>query len=103
MVALGNLMSFFRFQITEVTFAEREGLLDLDLTTRTPIRADIHASYTVGSPKRALPATSASRSLEEAGSWPVELFAAFDHRPEHAWIDVVRIHPARRVGRPGGL
>lgn len=91
MAAFGNLMSFFRFHRSDITFAPRGGLLDLDVETTTPAGAGIHATYTVGSPTTALPATSAFDSLAHARVWLVELFAAFDYTAGNGWIDVVRI------------
>jgi uncharacterized protein YqjF (DUF2071 family) len=91
MTALGNLMSFFRFHRSDIVVRARDGFLDLDVVTTSPVGADIHATYSIGSPAAALPSSSAFDSLDQAKAWLVELFAAFHHTPGNDWIDVVRI------------
>ena len=91
MTALGNLMSFFRFHRSDIVFRAHDGVLDLDVVTTSPVGADIHATYSIGSPAAVLPPSSAFASLELAKTWLVELYAAFHHAPGNDWIDVVRI------------
>jgi uncharacterized protein YqjF (DUF2071 family) len=91
MAGLGNLMSFFRFHRSQVSFTERSGNLDLDVRTTTNPSGDIAATYTVGAPRHDLPESSAFASLDEAKGWLVELFVAFHHGAGNDWIDVVRI------------
>ena len=91
MTLFGNLMSFFRFHRSEIRFLQRDGSVDLDVVTNTLPSADIQATFLIGSPSATLPVTSAFRSLGEAKSWLVELYAAFDHSVGNQWVDIVRI------------
>ena len=91
MCAFGNLMSFFRFHSSDIHFAAHDGVLDLDVTTHSPVGAGIAATYTIDAPRREMPAGSAFATLPEAQAWLVELFAAFHYTPGNDWIDIVRI------------
>ena len=91
MVVLGNAFSFFRFHLARIDVAERDGVLDLDVTTTGAVPAGIRATYTVAEAGRSLPPTSAFPDLGTANAWLVELFAAFASTPGRAGVDVVRI------------
>ncbi len=91
MSAFGNLMSFFRFNHSEIAFTHRDGRLDLDVRTTTQPSADIAASYTIAAPGTTLTETSTFADLDEAKRRLVELFAAFHYTEGNDWIDVVRI------------
>lgn len=91
MTVFGNLMSFFRFHRSQITFAERSGHLDLDVVTHTNPAADIEATFTIGSRAATLPDTSAFPSLDKAKRWLVELFTAFAYTDGNDWVDIVRI------------
>ena len=91
MCTLGNLMSFFRFNRSAISFREHDGILDLDVAPRDDPAGIVHASYTIGRPSRTMPPHSGFSDLSTATSWLVELFTAFDHTPGRDSIDVVRI------------
>jgi uncharacterized protein YqjF (DUF2071 family) len=91
MTAFGNLMSFFKFNRSDIRFAAHDGVLDLDVVTRSPVGAGINATYTIGAPRSEMPDGSAFTTLAEAQSWLVELYAAFHYTTGNDWIDIVRI------------
>jgi uncharacterized protein len=91
MCALGNAMSFFRFHRSAITFSDRDGHLDLDVTTKSAEPGGIRASYDLDAARHQLPATSAFTDLGTAQQWLVELFTAFDHTAGSQHIDAVRI------------
>jgi uncharacterized protein YqjF (DUF2071 family) len=92
MNVLGNALSFFRFHTADISFRDRRGLLELDVTPEDAGPADVHATYTVADACRTLPSTSAFEDLASAQRWLVDLFAAFAYTPGRRLVDVVRIH-----------
>lgn len=91
MCVLGNAFSSFRFHHSPIAFTERDGRVELDVTTTSAVPANIRATYTVSDARRSLPSTSAFPDLATAAGRLVELYTAFAYRPGRADVDVVRI------------
>lgn len=76
MCALGNWLTFFRFNLAEVHWRDDSGHIHFDLASASR-SADIRASYDVRGATHLLPASSRFASLDEAKMFLVELYAAF--------------------------
>jgi len=71
----GNLVTFFHFNHSRVNQKQEDGRYYFDLESGD--HADIHATFDVAHQSHAMPLASSFRSLAEAQSFLVELYAAF--------------------------
>jgi uncharacterized protein YqjF (DUF2071 family) len=91
MVDLGNLLSFFRFHQARIATAKGGGLRHFDLVADPGHHADIHATFDLGNACQTVPAGSVFRSLDEAQTFLVELYAAFKPESDPRTVNTVRI------------
>ena len=83
----GDLLTFFHFNHSRVTQKQEDGRYYFDLESGD--QADIHATFDVAHQSQHMPTASRFRSLAEAQSFLVELYAAFTSDSRH--ISTVRI------------
>ena len=95
MVVMGNLLSFFRFHRARIVRTRGAGRHHFDLVTDPAHHADIHATFSVDSGSRQVPATSIFPSLDDAQRFLVELYTAFRPDSGSGEVNAVRIERGR--------
>ena len=83
----GNLLTFFHFNLSHVKQKQEDGRYYFDLESGD--HADIQATFDVAHQSQDMPSASRFRSIAEAQSFLVELYAAFTSDARH--ISTVRI------------
>lgn len=77
MCMMGNLMTFFKFHHSSMSFKTEGGNIHFDLMAGKNHEADIHAVFETGRASHTMPATSRFKTVEEAQPFIVEQYAAY--------------------------
>jgi uncharacterized protein YqjF (DUF2071 family) len=92
MVAMGNLLSFFRFHRSRIVRTNGDTVEHFDLVADPRDHADIHATFANGQAGRTVPPGSVFRSADEAQDFLVELYTAFRPEPDRVHVKTVDIN-----------
>jgi uncharacterized protein YqjF (DUF2071 family) len=92
MCLMGNLLTFFSFHHSQMTWKHEGNRIFFDLFVRPDQRAAIHATFDLGDASQVMPTSSKFPSLQEAKDFLVELYDAFAPDPSTHRISKVHIN-----------
>jgi len=90
-VAAGNLLTFFRFHLADVSWTISDRFVRFSLRPRRNEAASIDAGYDIAAASKSLPNTSRFATLSAAHSFLTELITAFGAPRRGGGVEAVRI------------